>query len=113
MDSRLFVKVILTVERFGWIAWREFFNPRSNPHHVAFCAILNDLRGAWQSRGFVSCCKTYPRRAVTAAILDDEMRHGHFPSFSNNCRSVVYKREIALNQHAERALQFPRIQRMR
>jgi hypothetical protein len=51
-NSRLFVEVILIVERFGWLAWREFFNPQSNPHHVASCTILNDLGGPWQSPRF-------------------------------------------------------------
>jgi hypothetical protein len=25
------------------------FNPQSNPQHAVSCAILNDLRGVWQS----------------------------------------------------------------
>jgi hypothetical protein len=47
--SQLFVEVILILKWFGWINWREFLNPQSNPQHAVSCAIFNDLSGPWQS----------------------------------------------------------------
>jgi hypothetical protein len=43
--SQLFVEVILILKWFGWINWREFLNPQSNPQHAVSCAIFNDLSG--------------------------------------------------------------------
>ncbi len=47
--NQLFVEAILILEWFGWINWREFLNPQSNPQHAVSCAIFNDLGGPWQS----------------------------------------------------------------
>ena len=35
------------LEWFGWINWRGFLNPQSNPLDAVSCAIFNDLGGPW------------------------------------------------------------------